>query len=231
MIKSYVITIKDNPRSVEVAQRCIDSAKEFGIDVNMFDAITPNDKPSSLAKAEGISLKKFKNDKQFSRYENCVAAFLSHRSVWQKAIDHDEHVLVLEHDAVFTSSFDISYIKKHDLISLGYPSYGRYQTPFPRQLVRAYDDELPIITKAFSKPGGYLPGAHAYVVSPTAAKQMLELSKDRAEPTDLFLNNTNFTELMEYYPWPIKADDSFTTIQKEEGCIAKHNYKKGIDIV
>ena len=227
MIKSYVITIKDNPRSVEVAQRCIDSAKEFGIDVNTFDAITPNDKPSSLAKAEGISLKKFEFDKRFSRYENCVAAFLSHRSVWQKAIEHNEHVLVLEHDAIFTSSFDISYIKKHDLVSLGFPSYGHYQTPLPG----VYGDESPIIIKAFSKRGGYLPGAHAYVVSPTAAKRMLKLSKARAEPTDIFLNNTNFTQLMEYYPWPIKADDSFSTIQKEEGCIAKHNYKKGIDII
>ena len=226
MIKSYVITIKNNSRSVEAAQRCISTAKNVGVDVEVFDAITPDDKPEEIAKAEGVILKKFNNN-IFSRYENCVAAFLSHRSVWKKAIEHDEHVLVLEHDAVFKRPFDVSYIEKNDLVSLGHPSYGYYQTPLSVGIL----DKSPIIIKAFSKRGGYLPGAHAYVVSPIAARHMIEVSYKRAEPTDLFLNKTNFKYMMEYYPWPIEADDSFSTIQKEKGCIAKHNYKKGIDII
>jgi len=30
--------------------------------------------------------------------------------------------------------------------------------------------------------------------------------------------------LQEYWPWPVEAHDSFTTIQNENGCLAKHNY-------
>ena len=45
-----------------------------------------------------------------------------------------------------------------------------------------------------------------------------------ARPTDVFLNIESFPWLEEYYPWPVKADDSFTTIQNEFGCYAKHNY-------
>lgn len=225
-MRSYVITIKDNSRSVESAQRCIHTAAIADVNVEMFDAITPNDKPEEIAKDEGVALNNFRNN-MFSRYENCVAAFLSHRSVWKKALEYNEHILVLEHDAVFKNSFDVSCVKKYDLVSLGHPSYGYYQTP----LSIGIQDNSPMIIKAFSKRGGYLPGAHAYVVSPTAAKHMIELSSKYAEPTDIFLNKTNFKYMMEYYPWPIKADDSFSTIQKEKGCIAKHNYKKGIDII
>ena len=44
-MKPFVITISDIEDSVKSAQRCIDSAKEFGIDVEIFEAYTPKDKP------------------------------------------------------------------------------------------------------------------------------------------------------------------------------------------
>lgn len=83
----------------------------------------------------------------------------------------------------------------------------------------------------FSKVGGYMPGAHAYVVSPRGARKLLHQASVKPGPTDLFLNKHDFPFISEYYPWPIMADDSVSTIQHDIGCIAKHNYKKGIDIV
>ena len=49
--------------------------------------------------------------------------------------------------------------------------------------------------------------------------------------TDIYLKKDNFPWLTEYYPWPVMADDSFSCIQLDEGCKAKHNYNKGIEIV
>jgi hypothetical protein len=40
-----------------------------------------------------------------------------------------------------------------------------------------------------------------------------------------------FPWLEEYYPWPVVVDDSFSTIQNQQGCLAKHNYAKGIELV
>jgi len=40
-----------------------------------------------------------------------------------------------------------------------------------------------------------------------------------------------FPWLQEYYPFVARADDSFTTIQVERGCLAKHNYKDGYEII
>ena len=46
-----------------------------------------------------------------------------------------------------------------------------------------------------------------------------------------FINLNNFDWLQEYYPWACFAADTFTTIQKDDGCQAKHNYKEGYDII
>jgi hypothetical protein len=32
--------------------------------------------------------------------------------------------------------------------------------------------------------------------------------------------------LEEYYPWPVEVRESFSTIQKTQGCLAKHMYNK-----
>ena len=77
----------------------------------------------------------------------------------------------------------------------------------------------------------YFPGAHAYMVSPTGARQLVDKSKTHAKPTDIFLNLGNFPWLQEYYPFVAKADDSFTTIQNKNGCTAKHNYNDSYRIM
>ena len=52
-----------------------------------------------------------------------------------------------------------------------------------------------------------------------------------ARPTDVFLNRDVMPWLQEYYPWPVECRDSFTTIQKTEGCLAKHNYNNDYKII
>jgi len=217
-MKSYVITIMDNPRSVEVATRCIESGKKFGVEVDYHPAFTPKNNPEQMMIDKGINYDRFKNN-QYSRFEPCMAAFLSHRQCWKKAIELDEPVLVLEHDAVFTAPLPKVNIA-FKVISFGKPSYGSYRASTKEGFFAA-----------FSKPGGYLPGAHAYLVSPRGAKILVEKSYMLAEPTDIYLKKDNFPWLTEYYPWPVMADDSFSCIQLDEGCKAKHNYNKGIEII
>ena len=77
----------------------------------------------------------------------------------------------------------------------------------------------------------YLPGAHAYGITPKGARAIIEQTIFNAGPTDVFLNNRLFTWLEEYYPWPVKCNDEFTTIQNETGCLAKHNYGKQYAII
>lgn len=215
-MKSYVITIIDNDKSVQAADRCIQSGKRFGIDIEKWPAITPQStNVFELASLQGINTDGFKE--VYSRYENCTAAFLSHFSLWGQCFISNEEIQIFEHDAYITNSIP-EFISHRGCISLGKPSYGKYNTP-------------PLLgcNNLISKK--YFPGAHAYRLKPAAAEKLIKQAKIAARPTDVFLHTDTFPWLEEYYPWPVEARDYFTTIQKTEGCLAKHNYWDGYEIV
>jgi glycosyl transferase family 25 len=213
-MRAFVITIKDNPKSVEMADRCIKSfLRHNGDSIEQFDAITPEKQCFSLAHKKGIPVKNFLE--KYSRYENCVSAFLSHYSLLEKCIELNEPIIIFEHDAVVKAP--IPKMPFNGLVNIGKPSYGKYLMPGLG------------LGKLVSKQ--YLPGAHAYAITPRGAQAIIEESVMNARPTDVYLNNRLFPWLEEYYPWPVECDDSFTTIQNETGCLAKHNYGEGYDII
>lgn len=215
-MKSFVITIFDNPRSVESAKRCIESGARHGFDIEMFRAITPqNTDVFQLANDMGINPNDFKE--KWSRQENCLAAFLSHFTLWGQAMITGEEVQIFEHDAVIIGHLP-QFIAHTGCINLGKPSYGNWSPP-----------KMIGVNPLTSKK--YFPGAHAYRVNALGAKQLIAEAKKKAAPTDVFLHLDRFPWLQEYYPFPVEAKDSFTTIQRVEGCQAKHNYGPNYEII
>jgi len=185
----------------------MESGGKFGVEVEIHSAVTPDDQPLELVRRYGLSAARFRDNK-YSRLEPCVATFLSHYELWWKCAKGTEKLLILEHDAVFHAGLpDLSEVI--GACSLGRPSFGSFVTP---------KEGLGPLT---SKP--YFPGAHAYVVTPPGAEKLIEAAEREACPTDIFLSVERFRWLQEFYPWPVVAEDRFTTIQKEEGCKAKHN--------
>ncbi len=214
-MKSFVIAIMDLNHSVNVAKRCIDSAKKFGLTVNYFEAITPKDNPLEILVSLNINESDF--IEKYSRKLNGISCFLSHYMLWRKSIEINESILIFEHDAVV-----IDKIPNDDcfdgLLSLGKPSFGAFKTPSSNG-----------INALTSKK--YLPGAHAYIIKPDAAKKLIKQASIKANYADVFLNIDTFPWIQEYYPWPVIVEDTFTTVQKVEGCIAKHSYKNGFKII
>ena len=104
-----------------------------------------------------------------------------------------------------------------DILNLGKPSYGKFNTP----TFIGYGSLV-------SKP--YFPGAHAYRITPKGAADLINEAQFSAGPTDIYIHSSKFT-LGEYYPWVAEARDSFTTIQRKEGCYAKHNYGETYEII
>jgi GR25 family glycosyltransferase involved in LPS biosynthesis len=208
-MRAFVIYVPI-PESEQCATRCVTSASKFGMKVELFRGITPQDYPIQMAEELGVPLNKFQE--KYSRYENCVAAFLSHRRLWEFSVQNNEEVLIFEHDAVVTDPIpDVPY---RGVLSYGHPSYGKWVTPSTLG-----------VNKLISKQ--YLPGAHAYRVKPAAAKVLIETAKTHAGPTDLYIRNELFDFVEEYYPWPVVVRESFSTIQNENGCQAKHGYGEG----
>ena len=215
MTKAYVLTIMDNDKSVEVAKRCVGSAQLRGTEVEMFPAITPKDDPVKLLESKGIDPKAF--DEVYSRNLNCIAAFLSHHSLWEKCAKGNENFVIFEHDAFVHSPIPVD-VKFSYVMNIGQPSYGSYNTPSVLGV-------NPLTTKK------YFGGAHAYMVTPAGAKLLVENAPLYARPTDIYMNLTTFPWLQEYYPFVADARDSFTTIQVERGCTAKHNFRDEYEII
>ena len=213
-MKAFVITIMDNEKSVEVAERCIESGRRFGNVIEKYKATTPKDDLVSLYESEGLSMSGHKE--KYSRPENCSAAFFSHYSLWKKCVELNETVTIFEHDAVLENAIPNSPFKF--VMNIGHPSYGKWQSP------KRFG-----VNRLTSKR--YFPGAHAYMVNPEGAKMLINQAKNHALPTDLFMHIDRMPWLQEYYPWVAVAKDSFTTIQKELGTLAKHNKVEIIDAV
>jgi len=209
-MRAYVITLMDVPESVAVAQRCIDSGAEHGVKVMTMRAYAGKDDPKGMFKLAGWSWQGFE-DNQWSRMLPCMATLLSHARIWQLCKITGAPYLILEHDAVITAPLpDLSGVR--GVCNLGKPSFGAFKSP--RKGIG------PLTSKRF------FPGAHGYYVTPWGAEQLLEKAKTEAEPTDVFLNLDRFPFLTEFYPWPIECEDSFSTIQNEKGCRAKHREVK-----
>lgn len=213
-MKAFVITIMDNEKSVEVAERCIESGRRFGNVIEKYKATTPKDDLVSLYESEGLSMSG--HQEKYSRPENCSAAFFSHYSLWKKCVELNETVTIFEHDAVLENA--IPKVPFKFVMNIGHPSYGKFNTP-----------SMFGVNRLSSKR--YFPGAHAYMVNPEGAKRLINQSKNQALPTDLFMHVDRMPWLQEYYPWVAVAKDSFTTIQKELGTLAKHNKVEIIDAV
>ena len=212
-MKAFVITIMNHQGSLETSWRCIESGCKYDLDIKRFEAITPKDEPLTFLEQEGIPEAGF--EEKWSRNLNCISAFCSHYSLWQKCIELDEEILIFEHDAVLTGP--IPNVPYTFICSFGKPSYGSFKIPQTLGL-------NPLTSKR------YFPGAHAYGIKPAGAKLLIDQAKIDAGPTDTFLHLDRFNFLQEYYPWPVEARDNFTTIQNESGCIAKHNYNENYEV-
>ena len=214
-MKAFVITIHHNPNSVEAAERCIESGKKYGIQVEKWSANAPDRMDiHEWFRERSIPDKWF--HEEYSRLENCMAAFSSHYSLWQHCVKLNSPILILEHDAVFVDKLPV--VTQGHIVNFGRPSYGDW-------LIPNFVGENKIFSKA------YLPGAHAYKVTPAAAQELIARAAFEAGPTDVYIHRERFHFINEVYPWPVEVQETFTTIQRTMGCYAKHQYNDKYKII
>ena len=180
--------------------------------VTRFPAITPRTEGfEDMVENTGLNIDAFATG--YSRPENALACFLSHMSLWQYAVENRCNTMILEHDAIFTDT--VRNIPFDRCVTIGKPSYGTYNTP------ETLGTQLLVHKRYFG-------GAHAYIVSPLGAEMLLNKVRTNSEPTDIYLNRDNFPFLEEHYPWLVKVEDTFSTVQTHEGCHAKHGIENKV---
>lgn len=182
---AYIITLKDNPTSERLAQRCKDSCDSLGMPNKFWHGFNGTGSqiitPDHLKSASHMSWFKV-IDSELSTSE--VACALSHISLWCHCIEIDKPIIVFEHDALM-----VKKIEEHPLfnsiIYLGCEEqynnqYQLYMTPIHGTIARNYN---------------FIWRAHAYVIDPQVAKNMVSyvLKQGIFESLDIMMRADQFT--------------------------------------
>lgn len=206
-MKAFVVTLLNIPESVEISKRAVESANKFNLEGTLRAGVWRDEAQQEL-KHEGLVKGTF--DETWSNTDAALGNFVAQFRIW-KEIAHSEPAIIMEHDAVVVAPIP-DLTGRGEIINLGKPSFGKLRNP-----------RLPGFYPLFSS-GDKIPGAHGYYLTPGGAQLLIHMAKRKgAIPVDKFISPQRFV-IAEYFPWPIEAHDSFTTIQKQKGCLSKHNY-------
>lgn len=172
LIQARIIRVKGIDLSEQLAQSCVEQAKKFGIDVQIFDGVNGLDAQEHLDRLKIVPLKKFKKGRP-----GPIGCLLSHYYLWKQCADYDQPFLILEHDGWFNQALPADVLTKFDHV-LKLDSLNPYSKRYQQVLEEQAD--LPVTIKDIeqseemnSNAGYYSWGAYGYIIKPVAAKLMI----------------------------------------------------------
>jgi GR25 family glycosyltransferase involved in LPS biosynthesis len=176
-MKAFVIRLKGQEPSETLASECIDSGKEFGLDIIPFDGIYGQE--NIIKKTEELGIRPFSEGMKKGRL-GVKGCFLSHYSLWLHCLEINEPILICEHDAMFLdylpvnindmfeeflildpfNKFSKSYVNDHNQSHCNDQSVIEYNNPSSR--------------KKYGVTSEYAMGLQAYIIKPSAVKKLQE---------------------------------------------------------
>lgn len=163
---AYIITVKNNEISENLAARAADSCRIVGQKFEFWPAFDGTDGqtlkiPDQCKSESWLSWLKLM-DTQLSLSE--IACVLSHFSLWCHCLKINRPIVILEHDAVMTMPY-VSHLGINQIVYLGCKEQameGWRVTPSP-----------PYGTLPKNKNYKYILRTHAYAIDPFAAKRLV----------------------------------------------------------
>lgn len=220
-MKAFVITLFNDKYSVQSAENTIKSARQMNDDlhIEMVRAVTPDKikdntysypKEGETSTYEGMTLVGYKA-KDVSKK---IACSLSHMHLWNKCVEMNEPIMILEHDAVFTRKFRLgklmNAIEDGDIVMINDPRGATRRGQLYHDNIIRWDYGLNDID-GVNGPNENVPdglaGNSAYIITPAAAKKASELqSSIGIWPNDALLCKQLFPrQLKSYYPYITKV--------------------------
>ena len=245
-MKAFIITMKDNPDSVKLSQRCIQSIEEtkMPVDVHVSNAVVPKTLPDTLhsyfrnseianiyytyPKTPEENRHDLRSGLQLSAYPTAdldkrVSCLMSHYVLWQYAIQNDETIMILEHDAIFSRMFDPNIEFSGSILGLNDPRgatrranvfHDKVKEPIPLdKIVKPVVKDIPWIDDKLVPQG--LAGNSAYIIKPKGARMLCELIAEHGLwPNDAIMCKQLMPgQLKTLYPYVtyVKQERSFTS--------------------
>jgi len=219
-VKAYVITIRGDEYSERVADRCIESGYDAGIQVKHFNAVTADEahdviKDRGLKWTWGTGCKKtgLKHHSYGGNDAARMGCAMSHYALWEKCAWGGEPLMILEHDAVFINPFVPFSFQSVCMINdpLGATPRGDW---WSEQMTKRGDGVWPK-TEVFddSRPDG-LAGNSAYVLQPSTALHLMNTVRWLGVwPNDATICRQLVPNLEEHYPFITEVRAERSTIQ------------------
>ena len=229
IMKAFVITLKDNQYSNQVADRCIESAKNYGLDVDKFWGVgidtanqvmsdyglrwswANNNTSNSVCPITGLHQFPYRA----ADIRTKIGCSMSHFLLWEKCVQLGEPILILEHDAVFLRSLpDVEF---KGLCQINDPTGATRRGSWWANKMRERGGkgvfEKTWVTSPSERqiPDG-LAGNSAYMVKPHAAKELMDKYKELGVwPNDATMCKQIFPYLEEYYPFVTRVVQTKST--------------------
>lgn len=218
---AYIITVKDNPKSEQLYNRCKMSCDKVGMPVKMWHAYNGLGDtivaPDHLKNDSVMKLLKV-TDHYLTRGE--VACALSHISLWSHCAQIDKPIVILEHDSIMIKKIE-SLNNLNSIVYLGGAEWAKQNWTI-----------MPIPPHASEGPNyHFICRAHAYAIDPQVAKNMLAhvLKMGICAPLDIMMRTDLFNVSHQgLYAYDENVDTTNDTTIKNrpvEGRTTKRNDK------
>jgi len=181
-MKTFVISLK---KSIERRQRIQDSLASIGIEFTFFDAIDGSQ--DSFLHSDKAAPKKTTRRFGYNLENGEIACYASHYLMWEKCIELNQAILVLEDNGTFTEQFKNCFhlfdqiSEKYDFIKLGGTHHTNKKT-VKRYLIEKISPDISLI-----RYGKRNAGTVGYLITPKAAEYFLKNSNEFLEPVDNFM--------------------------------------------
>ena len=191
--RKYVISLIDVPESLAGAKRCISSAKRYGEDQGMeiFPGVRKEDSLAFFLE-HNLTFSSIPGHEKHRGIAAEMGCFASHYLLWEKCIELNEPIIILEHDVEFRAP--ISPLRFEEIIHLGKPHIQRdveISAAIPSKYQEAY------------YPFNYLLGTYAYGITPAGAHKLVNAAhKTVVSATDSFIDSRR-NNILFYLPHPI----------------------------
>lgn len=219
-MKAFVIGDKNNAMSAGLMDKCI---KSSNIPIEIFQQTSPEtlkehkrpfgvmawnypmNEAFGMDHETKIVLRPYKTNNS----DKAFACTISHARLWQKCIELNEEIMILEHDALFTRKFE-PFDWDGGVLGLNDPRGATWKSLEYHKKVSATKGvkDIPwIVNKSETLQG--LAGNSAYIIKPDFAKKVLDKLKDKGGwPNDTLMCRQYFpNEIKVVYPY-------YTIVQK-----------------
>ena len=202
-MQNKIIVLGSSDISMSMGEKCIARAKEFGVKLDIFNAIHGADAPEIIKE---LGLRQYRAKMKGGRL-GVLGCFLSHYFLWHECVEANEPFMIFEHDAYMLRPLPKKVLKLFpDILKLD--SLDPYRDTYDAELnaqgrediIWSLHDRLDH-GKHIHNKGLYSIGGYGYIIKPHAAEHLIEkVSVNGFRPADHQIHTTDKIDIHHIAP-------------------------------